>query len=83
MDYGNSLFVRAYNKSLGATLPPCEMFSILYCVRELDTKARSTIDTLAKTLSDMKSTNLDMERGSSLEDCLSELLDAVAQKMNQ
>jgi internalin A len=46
-------------------------------------KARSTIDTLAKTLSDMKSTNLDMERGATLEDCLSELLDAVAQKMDQ
>jgi internalin A len=46
-------------------------------------QARSTIDTLSKTLSDMKSTNLDMERDATLEDCLSNLFAAVMQKINE
>ena len=46
-------------------------------------QARTAIDTLSKTLSDMKSTNLDMERSATLEDCLSELFATVARKINE
>jgi internalin A len=46
-------------------------------------QARTAIDTLAKTLSDMKTTNLDMERGATLEDCLKNLYEAVAEKINK
>ena len=48
----------------------------------LYTKIRAIIDTLTATLYDMKTINLDMERGATLEDCLGELLQAVEQKIN-
>jgi len=49
----------------------------------LFTQIRATIDTLTANLYDMKTTNLDMERGATLQDCLSELFAAVSQKINE
>jgi internalin A len=44
---------------------------------------RATLDTLTSFLYDMKSTNLDMERGGTWENCLSELFTIVAQKLKE
>jgi internalin A len=42
---------------------------------------RTTIDTLSKTLSDMKTINLDMERSATLNDRLADLFAAISQKL--